>query len=129
MELIVAEDIMTEKVISVDIDSLVSEARKKMSDNDLKKIVVTKQGKPEYILLEWKVFKEDGNKKINEIIESLNIVNMILLDEDIDDIRRDLQREPALVVMDYNKQMVGVVTATDLYKSMSKTKYTKTAKR
>ncbi len=129
MELIVAEDIMTENVISVDIDSSVSEARKKMKDNDLKKIVVTKQGKPEYIMLEWKVFKEDGNKKINKIIESLNIVNTILMDEDIDNIRRDLQREPALVVMDYNKQMVGVVTATDLYKSMSKTKYTKAWKR
>lgn len=129
MELIVAEDIMTEKVISVDVDSSVSEARKKMSDNDLKKIVVTRQGKPEYIMLEWKVFKEAGNKKINEIIESLNRVNTILLDEDIDNIRRDLQREPALVVMGYNKQMVGVVTATDLYKSMSKNKYTKTWKR
>jgi predicted transcriptional regulator len=115
--------------ISIDIECKVSDAREKMREEGLRKIVVTKQGSPVFIMLEWKVLKEDGNKLIGDIIESLDEAIKIPIDEDINNIRRDLQREPALVVMDYNDQMVGVVTANDLYKSMSKMKFARQWKR
>ena len=113
----IVDDIMTKEIVEIDEESFIHEAKELMTNHDLRKVIVTRNGKPAYVLEEWKTWGKDGNQKIKTIAGKLEPVFMIQSGTSLENVRQQLEEKPAIVVMDKERgKMVGVLTATDLMK-------------
>ena len=109
------DDIMTRNVLTIDEGSTIRQADELMKDRRLRKIVVTRGGKPAYILEDWKIWGKNKDQKIAEIAQELEPAYTVRSGTLLDEVRPQLEEKPAIVVMDKEgKAIVGVLSATDI---------------
>lgn len=108
------DSVMHRDVVTIDVNSKISDAIDKMKKNGIGKIVVTIDDRPSYLLEEWRVFTIDPNKTIKEVLDKFEPITTILSETPIDEAKRLLSDRPAIVVLSReNNKMLGIVTLED----------------
>lgn len=108
------DSVMHRDVVTIDVNSKISDAIDKMKKYGIGKIVVTIDDRPSYLLEEWRVFTIDPNKTIKEVLDKFEPITTILSETPIDEAKRLLADRPAIVVLSReNNKMLGIVTIED----------------
>ena len=114
----VIDDIMTIKVAKIEEDKTLKEAEDMIQAWQVRKLVVTRQEKPIFILVESNIWGKDRIKSIKESFKEEELKKVVTVPTGTiidDEVRQKLAENPAIVIMDrQNKDIEGVVTATDL---------------
>lgn len=108
--------IMSKPVYFVNDSDTVKKAYDIMKDKGTKKILVKdKNQKPIGVLEAWKITSKDYDKKVNQI--TLGKIELMPQDVDIGAVEKALTFVSAVYIIDQTSNIIGVVTAYDMYKS------------
>jgi|SRR3990170_630501 len=120
-------DVMTERVVGIEMDRPVSEAVSLMRQENLRKVLLFEGGMPKGVLEDWMAAKMEQAKPIREALADLHVTpppvtpvppNLTILEAEA-----ALASFAALVVVEdprNPKAIRGIVTSTDLYKAKPK---------
>jgi len=113
------DELMNRPVIQIEDDKKASEAEALMKRTGTRKVVVTHGGEPKGVLEIWKITPLNSEKPISEI--PLSGAAVVMSGTDLNSVRQNLIQSPAVVVVNPQnpKEILGVVTATDLIKKQA----------
>lgn len=113
---------MSQPVVTIEENTTLTDAERKMARAGLKKLVVTSDGKVGEIpkvVEKWRITaaaERDRGKPLVDLPDLPEVVSKVGESESIDDIRKKLAKSTAVIVVDSEDKPIGIVTAVDLGK-------------
>ena len=110
------DDIMTHKVISCDISSLATFALDKMKRHQVRSIVVTYDRRPIYILSRVRAMVAPDDICLSEMTDKMQMAKFVRSGTLVKDTYDLLRNHSLLIIEDRCREVIGVMSATDLLK-------------
>lgn len=113
-----------ENIISIDSNDKVGDALKKFQDSGKSRLIVQQDNVPYKILRMTDVVKNKANVRIEEIIKTLDPINRVSVDDDIQKVISAQDCQPVTIVFDTMNKPVGIITPSDILRYVKETKAT-----
>lgn len=107
------DEYMQTNVVTIDINETVKNAKKKMDDYKLHKLIALQNSVPKFILKKWDLIGLDDDVVIKDIKEQLELAYVITSGTILSNVYENLEERSALIIKKDDK-MIGVITSSDL---------------
>lgn len=110
------DNFMTRRVGKIDENSSIRQAQKLMQSLETRILVITRDGKPVYILEDWKTWGVKMNKKIKDIKDELEPAYTVPSGTLLPSVMQQLRARTAIIINDkVDEKIIGILSASDLF--------------